>query len=34
MAQVLIGFADLRSQPGASAAERDWITARAGGPAS
>jgi uncharacterized protein DUF222/HNH endonuclease len=32
MAQVLIPFADLRRQPGASAAEREWIAARAGQP--
>jgi len=29
MAQVLISFAELRREPGASAAERDWITAQA-----
>jgi Domain of unknown function (DUF222)/HNH endonuclease len=32
MAQVLIPFADLRSQPGASAAEREWIATRASQP--
>jgi len=32
MAQVLISFADLRSQPGASAAEREWIASRTGQP--
>jgi hypothetical protein len=32
MAQVLISFADLRSQPGASAVEREWIASRAGQP--
>jgi hypothetical protein len=32
MAQVLISFADLRREPGASAAEREWIASRAGGP--
>jgi hypothetical protein len=32
LAQVLIGFADLRREPGASAAEREWIAARAGQP--
>jgi hypothetical protein len=30
MAQVLIAFADLRRQPGASALEQQWITAQAG----
>jgi hypothetical protein len=32
MAQVLIGFGELRREPGASAAEREWIAARAGQP--
>jgi hypothetical protein len=32
MAQVLISFADLRRQPGASAAEREWIASRTGQP--
>ncbi len=32
MAQVLISFADLRSQPGASTAEREWIASRTGQP--
>jgi len=32
MAQVLMSFADLRRTPGASAAEREWIAARAGQP--
>ncbi len=32
MAQVLISFADLRTQPGASAAEREWIASQAGQP--
>src|SRR6185437_13998263 len=32
MAQVLMSFADLRREPGASAAEREWIAAQAGQP--
>jgi hypothetical protein len=32
MAQVLIGFAELRREPGSSAAEREWIAARSGQP--
>jgi Domain of unknown function (DUF222) len=32
MAQVLISLADLRHEPGASAAEREWIATRAGQP--
>jgi hypothetical protein len=32
MAQVLIPFGDLRSQPGASTAEREWIATRTGQP--
>jgi hypothetical protein len=32
MAQVLISFADLRREPGASAAEREWTAARTGQP--
>jgi hypothetical protein len=32
LAQVLMSFADLRRQPGASAAEREWIASRAGQP--
>jgi hypothetical protein len=32
MAQVLISFAGLRREPGASAAEREWIATRAGQP--
>jgi hypothetical protein len=32
MAQVLISFADLRREPGASAAEREWTASRVGQP--